>query len=95
MPEPRRTAPLRRSAAKAESGSARMPAQPSGGPAAAIAGDTDWLPPLPAEDPEIFGLSLEGLAARWVRTMEAAPIGAESMRGADRRAQALGVWGFG
>jgi NAD(P)H-hydrate epimerase len=49
--------------------------------------------PLPADDATIFGLSLEGLAARWERSMDAGPIGAEAMSGADRRAQAMGVPG--
>jgi ADP-dependent NAD(P)H-hydrate dehydratase / NAD(P)H-hydrate epimerase len=50
-------------------------------------------PPLPADDPVIFDLDLDGLAARWRRNMEAEPFGAEAMRGADRRAQAVGVAG--
>ena len=49
--------------------------------------------PLPADDPPIFGLDLDELAARWSRSMHATPIGAEAMRGADRRAQAVGVTG--
>ena len=54
--------------------------------------DEPYAPtPLPADDPTIFGLDLDGLAARWSRSMEATPIGAEAMRGADRRAQAIGV----
>jgi hydroxyethylthiazole kinase-like uncharacterized protein yjeF len=47
--------------------------------------------PLPADDPSLFSLDLDGLEARWARNMSAAPIGAEAMRGADRRAQAMGV----
>lgn len=50
--------------------------------------------PLPTEDPTLFGLTLDGLAARWARSMGSAPIGAETMRGADRRAQAMGVAGI-
>ena len=53
--------------------------------------ELDEAPPLPADDPELFSLDLLGLAERWSRNMHAAPIGAEAMRGADRRAQALGV----
>jgi NAD(P)H-hydrate epimerase len=54
----------------------------------------DWeQPPLPADDPTIFELDLAGLARRWARAMEASPIGAEAMRGADRKAQAMGVLG--
>jgi hydroxyethylthiazole kinase-like uncharacterized protein yjeF len=49
--------------------------------------------PLPVDDQAIFDLDLDGLAARWSRWSEAAPIGAEAMRGADRRAQAMGVPG--
>jgi hydroxyethylthiazole kinase-like uncharacterized protein yjeF len=47
--------------------------------------------PLPADDPDLFGLGLDALAERWSRSMENGPIGAEAMRGADRRAQAMGV----
>jgi hypothetical protein len=43
--------------------------------------------------PTLFGLTLDGLAARWARPMADAPIGAEAMRGADKRAQAMGVPG--
>ena len=51
--------------------------------------------PLPAEDAGLQAemLTLDDLATRWHRTMSAGPIGAEAMRGADRRAQALGVRG--
>jgi hydroxyethylthiazole kinase-like uncharacterized protein yjeF len=54
-------------------------------------GSADSVPPLPADDPSLFGMDLDGLAARWARNMSSAPIGAEAMRGADRRAQAMGV----
>jgi ADP-dependent NAD(P)H-hydrate dehydratase / NAD(P)H-hydrate epimerase len=50
-------------------------------------------PPLPASDPAIFALGLDELELRWARSMAASPIGAEAMKGADRRAQALGVPG--
>lgn len=60
-------------------------------PAPPIVDEPDAPAPLPADDPTIFGLDLDGLAARWSRSMEATPIGAEAMRGADRRAQAIGV----
>jgi NAD(P)H-hydrate epimerase len=48
---------------------------------------------LPADDPTLQEepLTLDDLAKRWRVAMAAAPIGAEAMRGADRRAQALGV----
>jgi hydroxyethylthiazole kinase-like uncharacterized protein yjeF len=59
--------------------------------AAATGPGPDVAPPLPSEDPAIFELDLDGLAARWARSMAASPIGAEAMRGADRRAQAMGV----
>ena len=52
-----------------------------------------WEAPLPAEDPELFGLGVDDLAFRWSRAMAASPIGAEAMTGADRRAQAMGVPG--
>lgn len=47
--------------------------------------------PLPTDDPEIFELDLRGLRHRWADRAALPPIGAEAMRGADRRAQALGV----
>jgi hydroxyethylthiazole kinase-like uncharacterized protein yjeF len=47
--------------------------------------------PLPTDDPEIFELDLRGLRHRWADRAALSPIGAEAMRGADRRAQALGV----
>lgn len=53
----------------------------------------DAPPPLPADDPAIFAMSLDELADRWARPMGSAPIGAEAMTGADRRAQAMGVPG--
>ena len=51
------------------------------------------LTPLPADDPELFGLDLRGLRRRWAATAERSAIGSEAMAGADRRAQALGVPG--
>lgn len=50
-------------------------------------------PPAAADDPTLFDLNLDGLALRWARCAQSAAIGAEAMRGADRRAQALGVPG--
>ena len=109
MPTPRRNAPRRGpSAAKGERASASVPA-PSGSAAGTgaaagsaagaaspppVSADPDAPAPLPTEDPTLFGLTLEGLAARWARSMASAPIGAETMRGADRRAQAMGVAGI-
>ena len=49
--------------------------------------------PLPADDPELVALDLDGLAARWAGAAEGSPMTAEAMTGADRRAQALGVPG--
>ena len=48
---------------------------------------------LPADDPTLFEADLRGLRTRWAEAMARAPIGAEAMAGADRRAQALGVPG--
>jgi NAD(P)H-hydrate epimerase len=48
---------------------------------------------LPADDPAIFDMELDGLAARWGSAMERSPMSGEAMTGADRRAQALGVPG--
>jgi NAD(P)H-hydrate epimerase len=47
-------------------------------------------PPLPADDPAIFDLDLRGLRHHWAARADLPPISAESMMGADRRAQALG-----
>jgi len=54
------------------------------------------MAPLPADDAALQAeaLSLDDLVTRWHGAMSAGPIGAEAMRGADRRAQALGVPGF-
>jgi ADP-dependent NAD(P)H-hydrate dehydratase / NAD(P)H-hydrate epimerase len=81
--------------------SRRTPARPSGAgedvyaPAPSSAGatvaDPNAAPPLPSEDASLFGLTLDGLAKRWARSMELPAIGAEAMRGADRKAQAMGV----
>src|SRR6476661_10176732 len=46
---------------------------------------------LPADDPTLFELDLRGLRHRWADRATLPAIGAEQMRGADRRAQALGV----
>ena len=48
-------------------------------------------PPLPADDPELWELDLRQLRARWAEAAGRSPIGSEAMRGADRRAQALGM----
>jgi NAD(P)H-hydrate epimerase len=50
-------------------------------------------PPLPADDPTLFELDLRGLRDRWAPTAARAPMTAEAMVGADRRAQAFGVPG--
>jgi len=49
--------------------------------------------PLPADDPELFGLDLRGLRRRWASASERPPIGSEAMTGADLKAQKLGVPG--
>ncbi len=87
MPTRRRDVP----ASRAARGAAVEP-----GTAGALAGASgleppDSPPPLPSEDATLFELDLDGLAARWARSMAMSPIGAETMRGADRRAQAMGV----
>jgi NAD(P)H-hydrate epimerase len=48
------------------------------------------IAPLPADDPTLFERDLRGLRHRWADRAALSPIGAEAMRGADRRAQALG-----
>ena len=50
--------------------------------------------PLPADDAGLFERDLRGLRQRWAETATRAPIGAEQMTGADRRAQRLGVPGI-
>lgn len=49
--------------------------------------------PLPADDPEILSLDLRGLRRRWAAAAARAPITAEAMSGADRRAQNVGIPG--
>lgn len=51
-------------------------------------------PPLPADDPALFELDLDGLVARWAATMARAPMTAAEMTGADAKAQRLGVPGI-
>jgi ADP-dependent NAD(P)H-hydrate dehydratase / NAD(P)H-hydrate epimerase len=53
----------------------------------------DSTTPLPADDPELFGLDLRGLRRRWASAADRAPIGSEAMTGADLKAQKLGVPG--
>ena len=50
----------------------------------------DAAPPLPADDPSIFEMDLRGLRRHWAAQAGLPPISAETMTGADRRAQALG-----
>ena len=45
---------------------------------------------LPADDPEIFELDLRGLRRRWAARAALPAISAETMTGADLKAQALG-----
>ena len=54
----------------------------------------DAPPPLPADDPVIFGLDLPALAARWADSALKLPMTAEAMTGADLKAQRLGVPGI-
>jgi NAD(P)H-hydrate epimerase len=46
---------------------------------------------LPADDPDLFDADLRGLRQRWASRAAMPPIGGEAMRGADRRAQAMGI----
>jgi len=50
----------------------------------------DAAVPLPADDPSIFEMDLRGLRARWAAQADLPAISAETMIGADARAQALG-----
>ena len=47
-------------------------------------------PRLPADDPDLGTLTLDELELRWAAFAARAPISAEAMTGADRKAQALG-----
>jgi hydroxyethylthiazole kinase-like uncharacterized protein yjeF len=51
---------------------------------------SDPAPPLPADDPAIFEMDLRGLRRHWALQAALPAISAETMTGADRRAQALG-----
>lgn len=59
-------------------------------PATAQPSTPDAAPPLPADDPSIFTLDLRGLRRHWSAQAALPAISAETMTGADRRAQALG-----
>ena len=50
----------------------------------------DAAPPLPADDPPIFEMDLRGLRRHWAAQSGRSAISAETMTGADRKAQALG-----
>ncbi len=52
-----------------------------------------WDERLPADDPGILSHDLAALGRRWAASAAAAPMSAEAMMGADRRAQAFGVPG--
>jgi NAD(P)H-hydrate epimerase len=52
------------------------------------------VPPLPADDPGLFALDLDGLSRRWTAAAERLPMTAAEMTGADARAQRLGVPGI-
>ena len=51
----------------------------------------DAAPPLPADDPAIFEMDLRALRRHWSAQAALPAISAETMTGADRRAQALGM----
>jgi ADP-dependent NAD(P)H-hydrate dehydratase / NAD(P)H-hydrate epimerase len=59
-------------------------------PATARPTTSDAAPPLPADDPAIFDMDLRGLRRHWAASAALPAISAETMTGADRRAQALG-----
>ncbi len=54
---------------------------------------TPVTPPLPADDGALATCSLDELEVRWAEYAARAPMTAEAMTGADRKAQALGVPG--
>jgi ADP-dependent NAD(P)H-hydrate dehydratase / NAD(P)H-hydrate epimerase len=88
MPTPRKAGPRSTGKTAAVPAGSTSPATPGTAVPAEVP-----PPPLPADDPILFDLSLDGLTEHWARSMDSAPIGAEAMRGADRRAQAMGVMG--
>jgi hydroxyethylthiazole kinase-like uncharacterized protein yjeF len=49
--------------------------------------------PLPADDPDLRTLTLDELELRWAEAASRTAISAESMMGADRKAQAMGIPG--
>ncbi len=51
-------------------------------------------PPLPADDPTLFELDLDGLVERWADAIAGAPMTAAEMTGADARAQRFGMPGI-
>lgn len=51
-------------------------------------------PPLPADDPALLDLDVDGLVAHWAATMSRVPMTAAEMTGADAKAQRLGVPGI-
>ena len=59
-------------------------------PAPVWSSSPDAAPPLPADDPAIFEMDLRGLRRHWASQAALPAISAETMTGADRRAQALG-----
>src|SRR4051812_36251024 len=62
-------------------------------PAPSSHAPTDASRPLPADDPAIFEMDLRALRGHWATRAALPAISAETMTGADRRAQALGVPG--
>ena len=62
-------------------------------PATAHSTSPDEAPPLPADDPAIFDMDLRTLRGRWAACSSRPAISGETMTGADRRAQALGIPG--
>jgi NAD(P)H-hydrate epimerase len=53
----------------------------------------DPMSPLPADDPELFGLDLRALRGRWAATAARSAIGGSAMAGIDLKAQKLGMPG--
>jgi NAD(P)H-hydrate epimerase len=53
----------------------------------------DPMSPLPADDPELFGLDLRALRSRWASTAARSAIGGSAMAGIDLKAQKLGMPG--
>src|SRR5579863_4132252 len=94
LPRPDRIAVRGRSAAARRPGSRTANAAAAAAAGSATADAEQSFVRLPADDPAIFEMDLDGLAKHWESAASGGPIASETMTGTDRRAQALGVPGI-